>query len=122
MEVGQNSVHLKRSKLGMVPGGYSLVAFTEATQQQIRQGYDLKALEPRESQLNLGTTSYEAPKDYKGAHHDHFHNFFSAIRENTPVVQNAVFGLRAAGAALLANESYDKRTPVDWNPKTMQMG
>ncbi|MDO1498966.1 hypothetical protein Q2T40_00965 [Winogradskyella maritima] len=36
MEVGQNSVTLKRSKLGLVPGGYSLTAFTEEMQEKIK--------------------------------------------------------------------------------------
>jgi len=30
--------------------------------------------------------------------------------------------LRAAGAALLANESYYQGKPVHWNPDTMKLG
>ncbi len=120
MEVGQNSVTLKRSKLGMVPGGYSMVAFTEATQEKIRAGYAQQNLESRASSLNVGTTTWEAPRDYKGGHHDHFYNFFTAIREKGSVVQDPTFGLRAAGAALLANESYFKKGPVQWDPTGMK--
>ncbi|WP_400071966.1 Gfo/Idh/MocA family protein [Zobellia russellii] len=121
MEIGQNSVSLKRSKLSLVPGGYSLISFPEAMQEQIKNGYAQQNLETRASALKTGTTKWQAPKDYKGGHHDHFYNFFTAIRENGKVIQDPTFGLRAAGAALLANESYYKKEPVQWNPTEMKL-
>ena len=121
MEVGQNAVQLTRSKLGMIPGEYSMVAFTEATQEKIRNEYASKQSGTRDAALNTGKTSWEAPRDYKGGHYDHFYNFFSAIRGNGTVVQDPSFGLRAAGAALLANESYFNKKIVHWNPETMQL-
>ena len=121
MEVGQNSVKLTRSKLGMIPGGYSMISFTEATQEKIRKEYAGQNLESRGSSLETGTTTWEAPRDYKGGHYDHFNNFFNAIRANGKVLEDATFGLRAAGAALLANESYFKKQPVDWDPELMKL-
>lgn len=121
MEIGQNSVTLKRSKLGMVPGGYSMIAYTEATQQKIKADYAAKTPENRASSLATGTTTWEAPGDYKGGHYDHFFNFFQAIRGKGNIVQDPTFGLKAAGAALLANESYFKKQPVNWNPKEMKI-
>lgn len=121
MEVGQNSVKLTRSKLGLVPGGYSLVAYTEAMQQQIKDGYAKQNLDTRSSKLKTGTSTWEAPRKYKGAHYDHFLNFFEAIRGNNTVVQDPTFGLRAAGAALLANESYFQKKAVHWDPVGMKL-
>lgn len=121
MEIGQNSVTLKRSKLGMVPGGYSMIAYTEATQQKIKEDYATKNLESRSSSLQTGTTTWEAPRDYRGGHYDHFYNFFQAIRGKGNIVQDPTFGLRAAGAALLANESYFKKQPVNWDPNEMKL-
>lgn len=121
MEVGQNSVTVKRSKLDLVPSGYSMVSFTEAMQKQIQNEYAAKNLETRASSLSTGTTTWQAPRDYKGGHYDHFYNFFSAIRTNGKVIQDATFGLRAAGAALLANESYSRKQPVNWNPTEMKL-
>ncbi len=121
MEIGQNSVKLTRSKLGMTPGDYSMVAYTEATQQKIREAYAAQNLETRASSLNIGETTWEAPKDYKGGHYDHFYNFFQAIRGKGKIIQNPTFGLRAAGAALLANESYYKKQPVNWDPTAMKL-
>tara|TARA_B100000745_G_C20068887_1_gene364849 strand:- start:233 stop:391 length:159 start_codon:yes stop_codon:yes gene_type:complete len=34
---------------------------------------------------------------------------------------SATFGLRAAGAALLANESYYQGKPIDWDPNSMKL-
>ena len=121
MEIGQNSVTLKRSKLEMIPGGYSMMAYTEATQQKIKEDYAAKNIEKRTSSLETGTTTWEAPRDYKGGHYDHFYNFFQAIRGNGNIIQDATFGLRAAGAALLANESYFKKQPVNWDPTKMKL-
>jgi predicted dehydrogenase len=121
IEIGWNSVTVRRSKLGMSPGDYSLVAYTEATQTEIRKQYAESNSENRKSALTTGTTTWESPRNYKGSHHDHFYNFFSAIRGNGTVIQDPTFGLRAAGAALLANESYYKRQPVKWNPIEMKM-
>ncbi len=121
MEVGQNSVKLTRSKLGRTPSDYSIIAFTEATQKKIMEGYAAKNQESRASKLETGTTTWEAPKDYKGGRYDHFYNFFQGIRGKGNIVQDPTFGLRAAGAALLANESYFKKQPVDWDPKAMKL-
>jgi predicted dehydrogenase len=121
MEVGQNSVKLTRSKLDLIPGGYSMVAFTEATQEEIREIYNKENPEPRSSSLNTGETIWEAPRDYKGGHYDHFKNFSQAIRGKKEVVQDPTFGLRAAGAALLANESYFQQKQVHWDPKAMKL-
>lgn len=121
LKVSQNSVTLKRSKLNMVPKGYSLIAYTEETQQKIKENYAKQNLENRASSLGTGITTWEAPSDYKGGHYDHFYNFFQSIRGNGKIVQDATFGLRAAGAALLANESYFKKQPVNWDPTVMKL-
>jgi hypothetical protein len=43
------------------------------------------------------------------------------VRGDKPVVQDPTFGLRAAGAALLANESYFRDKPVQWDPEAMKL-
>lgn len=121
MQVGQNRVKLIRSKLGMKPGGYSLISYTEANQKKIKAEYDKKFANERKSNLNIGETTYNAPNDYKGGHYDHFYNFFQAIRGKKEIVENATFGLRAAGAAILANESYYQKKPVRWDPESMKL-
>ncbi len=68
------------------------------------------------------TTVYEAEKGYKGAHYDHFNNFFTAIREKKSVVEDALFGYRAAAPALLCNDSYFTDKPVKWDPVKLKLG
>jgi len=98
-----------------------MVAYTKATQEKILESYAGKDLVSREALLNLGETVFEAPRDYQGAHYDHLRNFIEAVRGNREVVQDPTFGLRAAGAALLANESYFQDKPVHWDPEAMKL-
>lgn len=64
---------------------------------------------------------YAAEKGYPGGPYDHFVNFFNAIRSGGKVVEDAVFGYRAAAPALLCNDSYNKDTAILWNPEKMQL-
>ena len=121
MEIGQTSVALKRSKLDMIPGDYSMIAYTEATQKKILQEYAAQNPNTRASALQAGTTTWEAPQGYPGGNYDHVANFFQAIRGNRKVIEDPTFGLRAAGAALLANQSYYQEKPVGWNPDEMKL-
>jgi hypothetical protein len=43
------------------------------------------------------------------------------VRSRKPVVEDAVFGFRAAGPALVSNLSYFEKRVVEWNPVTMQV-
>ncbi len=67
------------------------------------------------------TTIYKAEDGYKGAHYDHFNNFFTAIREKSTVVEDAVFGYRAAAPALLCNDSYYTDKAVKWDPINLKV-
>jgi predicted dehydrogenase len=65
--------------------------------------------------------TYSAEKGYLGGPYDHFNNFFTAIRTNGKVTEDAIFGYRAAAPALLCNDSYFKNTPMHWDPVKMEM-
>ncbi len=121
MEVSQNSVRLMRGKLGRVPGDYSLIAYTEAEQARLRSSYQKASLAHRADTLSTGETLWKAPYDYPGGHYDHFNTFFQAVRGKGPVIQDPTFGFRAAGAALLANESYYMGKPVQWDPEQIKL-
>jgi hypothetical protein len=105
----------------MKPSEYALIANTEENQKKIVAAYDKKFADERSKDLNIGETLWEAPSDYKGSHYDHFYNFFQGIRGEKEIIENPTFGLRAAGAALLANESYYKGQPVKWDPDAMNL-
>ena len=121
MEVSSNSCKLIRPKKGIIPSSYSMNAFTEKIQKKIIENYNNKNIEKKDIVSNNSESLYEVPAGYKGARYDHFYNFFQAIRGKEQVIQDPTFGLRAAGAALLANKSYFEKSPVEWNPETMML-
>jgi predicted dehydrogenase len=65
--------------------------------------------------------TYQVEKGYKGAHYDHFANFFRAIREGGSVYEDPIFGLRAAAPALLCNDSFFKNKFIQWDPINMKV-
>lgn len=79
----------------------------------------LPAQQGRKRMLPPEEMVYRAEEGYKGAHYDHFGNFFGAIRNSGTVVEDPVFGFRAAAPALLCNESYARNTFVNWDPDKM---
>ena len=64
---------------------------------------------------------YTAQEGYKGAHFDHHYNWINAIRTNGQVVENALFGYRAAAPALLCNESYFGNKIMQWDPENLKI-
>ncbi|HHM21612.1 MAG TPA: Gfo/Idh/MocA family oxidoreductase [Bacteroidetes bacterium] len=77
--------------------------------------------EARKKMLPPKEVRYTVEKGYKGAHYDHFTNFFNGVRHGQPVVEDAVFGFRAAAPALLCNDSYFEEKIVRWDPVAMKV-
>ncbi|WP_114752249.1 Gfo/Idh/MocA family protein [Pleomorphovibrio marinus] len=77
--------------------------------------------EQRKKLLPPPETVYKAERGYKGAHYDHFGNFFKAIRENGTVIEDPIFGFRAAAPALLCNDSYFEDRFLSWDPVNMKV-
>jgi predicted dehydrogenase len=67
-----------------------------------------------------GEERYVAPQGYSD-HYHHIKNWIEAIRSREPVVEDPVFGFRAAGAALLSNVSYDSGQPAHWDAEEMKL-
>jgi predicted dehydrogenase len=120
MEIAGNTVILSRVPREKDPGLF-IGTFAEPMQKQIREAYYQKY--PRVHPMGAPEVSYEkfsAAEGYSDSY-DHFHNFFESVRSRKPVVEDAVFGYRAAGAALLSNLSYDRGTVVHWDPEAMKL-
>ena len=69
----------------------------------------------------LSDEVYKASADYRGAHYAHFTNFFNGVREGAQIMEDAVFGYRAAAPALLCNDSYYQKEIIEWDPVKMQL-
>lgn len=120
IEIAGNSVTLSRVPREKEPG-YSISTFTDAMQKSYLEQYRQKyPVEHPTGGPAAGVQKFVAPKGYSDSY-DHFHNFFDSVRSRKPVVEDAVFGFRAAGAALLSNLSYERDAIVHWNPETMRL-
>lgn len=75
----------------------------------------------RKKMVAPNSTVFTAEQGYKGAHYDHFYNFFTAIREKKMAVEDALFGYRAAAPALLCNDSYYADKAVKWDPDKLKL-
>jgi predicted dehydrogenase len=120
MEIGWSAVTISRAPREKEPG-YTIDTFTEATQKQILKEYREKYPQANpEGAPPLEYEKYVAPHGYSDSY-DHFKNFFASVRSRQPVVEDPVFGFRAAGAALLSNLSLDRGTIVHWDPEAMKL-
>lgn len=120
IEIAGNSVTVSRVPREKEPG-YTVSTFTNAMQKEYIAKYRQKY--PAEHPTGAPPSrieKYVAPNGYSDSY-DHFHNFFDSVRTRKPVVEDAEFGFRAAGAALLSNLSMAKGNVVHWNPTTMKL-
>ncbi len=120
MEIGWTWLAVNRVPREKEPG-LTIDTFPKAMQAQIEADYAKKY--PRrhpEGQTPVGYEKYVAPPGYSDQY-DHFRNFFGSVRSRRPAVEDAVFGYRAAGAALLSNLSIERKQVVRWDPDAMKL-
>jgi predicted dehydrogenase len=120
MEIGGHGVSVSRTPREKAPG-LTVDTFAEAMQRQIRKEYVEKYPPPHP--LSAPSAGYEkyVPAPGYSDNYSHFTNFFNSVRSRQPVVEDAVFGYRAAGAALLSNLSYQQHKVVGWDPNEMKV-
>jgi hypothetical protein len=119
MEISGNGVTVTRVPREKEPG-LTITTFSNAMQKEIVTAYREKYPVTHADQTTLGFERFSAPEHYSDGY-DHFRNFFASVRSRQPVVEDAVFGFRAAGAALLSNVSYSEDRIVHWDPENMRM-
>ena len=121
MEIGVESAHVSQMPARKNPG-HTIDTFTDAMQKRILGGVPTEVSRERihRNRLRSTTRSMWLPRDIRDSY-DHFKNFFAAVRSRQPVVEDAVFGYRAAGAALLSNLSVERGAVVKWDPDNMKL-
>lgn len=119
IEIAGNGVAVTRVPRPKAPG-LTIATFTKAMQRRIEAEYREKYPPRHPDQTSLGIERFAAPEHYSDSY-DHFRNFFASVRSRQPVVEDPVFGFRAAGAALLSNVSYEQDRIVHWDPERMEM-
>ena len=120
MEIAGNTVTVTKTPLATEPG-FTVSTFADDMQRQTMEKYRQKYPVPHPSgPPKTSVETYSAGPGYVDSY-DHFKNFFSSVRSRKPVVEDATFGFRAAGAALLSNLSVEKDTVVHWDPEAMKI-
>ncbi len=103
--------------------GYTIDTFPKAVQETFLKEYSDKYPKQKASADAIRPESedkYLPPPGYSD-HLDHHRNFIKAVRAHKPVIEDAVFGFRAAGPALLSNISVFEKRVCLWDPQTMTL-
>jgi predicted dehydrogenase len=118
MSLGRDGITISRREPDKEPG-YTIDTFSKAIQDAYLAEYRKKYPE-RKGELRTGREEkFQPPQDYNETE-AHTANFVEAVRTRKPVIEDAVFGLRAAGPALLCNVSQREKRPVTWDPEAMR--
>ena len=123
MFVSERKVTVKRRKMAKAPaiGGWdSLRTFTNEMQERLKAEHARKYSEEDQKPQTLPDITYVAPSGFSD-HVAHFSNFFESIKTGKLVVEDAVFGFRAAAPCLACNESYFQNKVIHWDPVKMKL-
>lgn len=123
IEVHGNGLTVHHSKMPEAPGigGWdALETYPEAMQKELLKRYNEKYSAEQQKRHNKPDIVYKAPENFDSSLQHHI-NFFDSIRNGKPVVEDAVFGFRAAAPALACNESYFKNKIIHWDPVQMKL-
>ena len=101
--------------------GYTIDTFPKATQEEFLKKYreQYPRGNPTADAIRPQVEDHYNPPQGYSDHRDHHRNFLAAVRSRKPVIEDAVFGFRAAGPALLSNVSYFEQRICNWNPESM---
>jgi predicted dehydrogenase len=119
----ENGFTIRKHKMPVAPGigGWdSFNTFTDAMQKELMDAYNNKYPATDQQSPSLPNVTYATPDGYNDSH-DHFLNFLDAIRIGKPVVEDAVFGFRAAAPCLACNDSYFEKKVIHWDPVNMRL-
>jgi predicted dehydrogenase len=117
MTFAGNSLTVRRSRFATRPeyGGYdSLDTFPKSVQEEFERQYRLKYYDLPRDVTEPREMVYSAPEGYDDRD-DHWANLIAAVRDGKPIVEDATYGLKAAGPSLAANESYFTNRVVGWD-------
>jgi predicted dehydrogenase len=118
MTIGKG-VTITRKPLAKEPG-FSTNTFPKTMQDTIEKEYRVKYPENLKELDSTREEVYVVPQGYSDQV-DHLANFLEAVRTRKPVVEDALFGFRAAGPALLTNLSYRNGRSYEWDPEEMKV-
>jgi predicted dehydrogenase len=102
-------------------GGYdATLTYPQAMQEELTKQYNQRWTKEDQQVPVKAAIKYVKPEGYD-EHVEHFTNFFEGIRNNKPIVEDPVFGFRAAAPCLASNESYFQKKIIHWDPVNMKL-
>jgi hypothetical protein len=123
MHVTGNGLMIHHSIMPKAPGigGWdALGTYPEAMQKKLLEDYNQKYSAEDQKRPVKPDIVYKTPAGYNEDLEHHL-NFYNSIRTGKPVVEDAVFGFRAAAPCLACNESYFKKKIIFWDPENMKL-
>lgn len=123
IDISGNGLTVHHSKMAEAPGigGWdALATYPKEMQDKLLQQYDQKYTKAQQTRPVKPDIVYKQPQDFD-EHLQHHTNFYESVRSGKPVVEDAVFGFRAAAPCLACNESYFKKKIIHWDPKEMKV-
>jgi predicted dehydrogenase len=123
MDMGYNGFTIRHHKISEAPGigGWdALTTYPQAMQDQLKKAYAQRYTPEQQKYSTPPPTVYQVPDGYD-EHLDHMTHFFNSVCTGSAVVEDPVFGFRAAAPCLLANESYFQNKLIHWDPINMQL-
>ena len=124
IDIGWNSFKVTTLKRSVAPGfgGYdSFDSFSAKQKEDYKKWYAEKYGTAKGGYEMGKTIEYNPPKDYDDRV-DHMISFFNGIRSNSPILEDATFGLRAAGPSIACNISAEKNKALNWDAVKMKLG
>jgi predicted dehydrogenase len=118
-----NGFTIHRHKMSKAPGigGWdALETYPKQMQEELLKAYNDKWSVLDQKDQAQPDTIFQATDNYD-EHLEHFGHFFDGVRIGTPVVEDPVFGFRAAAPCLAANESYFDNKIIHWDPVNMKL-
>lgn len=117
---GSDGLQLSKRPKEAEPG-IMVDSFSKAMQDAWIGAYREKyPLRPPTADALRPSTEERFPLTERDAQYAHHAVFAEAVRSRKPVVEDPLFGLRAAAPAVLANTSYFERRAVSWDPVNLK--
>jgi predicted dehydrogenase len=123
INIGGDGLTVHHSIMSEAPGigGWdALFTYPKEMQEKLKDDYKNKYTAEQRKRPAKPDIEYKSPAGFD-EHLQHHMNFFESVRTGKPVVEDAVFGFRAAAPCLACNDSYFKKKIIFWDPENMKV-
>ena len=123
IDIGWNEFKIMTLKRSVAPGygGYdSFESFSAKQKEEYKQWYKDKFGETKGGYEMGKTIEFNAPAKYDDRL-DHMITFFNGVRTGSPIPEDAIFGLRAAGPSIACNLSAAQKKALNWDAVKMKI-